>query len=452
MSGPKISIYQLTPQLQKIVNEQFDFKGRMGIAIEKIKKEHEKILEIEQFNSDKDIASELMNRNGDDNEFSDKLNELNKIKNDANEIISQLNFKNIESQINAKVTINLIQVVNPISLIDVKTLEEKADVLSDQLSRGKIIAEELKTISVENKNLLKNQLQETIDEGFNTSFADFEIDKDTNISNPISGIITELNKLKDNIILSEEYKNEINKSLQKADEIKDITYLKNYGAITLKPMLNQRNQYIEDYQKYHDEFETLFNEYSVLCNLYGYIVQEYVCSKENIDILKNEIKRIKETAIKDTEQSYINDCLDEVMEEMGYSIIGSRSVTKRNGKHFHDELYTYGEGAAVNVRYSSDGQITMELGGIDDNDRLPDEYETEMLCESMNEFCEDFSEIEKRLLAKGVVLSNRISHLPPDGEHAQIINTSDYEMQYETEKLQAFKKQTTTKLKTMKED
>ena len=48
-------------------------------------------------------------------------------------------------------------------------------------------------------------------------------------------------------------------------------------------------------------------------------------------------------------------------------------------------------------------------------------------------FCDKFTEFEKRLAAKGIVWKNRVSHLPPKAEYAQIINTSDYDMKTEVE-------------------
>ncbi len=118
---------------------------------------------------------------------------------------------------------------------------------------------------------------------------------------------------------------------------------------------------------------------------------------------------------------------------MGYTVLGSREVTKRNGRRFRNELYSYSDGTAVNVTYSSDGRIAMELGGLDTSDRVPTAQETAQLCDSMEQFCTDFKEIEKRLLAKGVVLADRISLLPPEAEYAQIINTSDYAMENDAE-------------------
>ena len=46
-------------------------------------------------------------------------------------------------------------------------------------------------------------------------------------------------------------------------------------------------------------------------------------------------------------------------------------------------------------------------------------------------------QFEKRLAAKGIVCKNRVSHLPPKAEYAQIINTSDYDMKTEVETFKA---------------
>lgn len=173
--------------------------------------------------------------------------------------------------------------------------------------------------------------------------------------------------------------------------------------------------------------------------MYYYVPQKFVCSSDAVAKLKDEIARIKTIADEDEEQSYISNCIDEVMEEMGYSVLGSREVTKKNGRHFRNELFTYSEGTAVNVTYSSDGKIAMELGGIDTEDRLPESNEAKVLCNAMENFCADFNEIEKRLAQKGVVLADRISLLPPSADYAQIINTSDYYMEKQTDRIHARK-------------
>ncbi len=148
-------------------------------------------------------------------------------------------------------------------------------------------------------------------------------------------------------------------------------------------------------------------------------------------------RRFIEEQLYQKEQTYIADTIDEVMEEMGYALIGSREVTKKSGKRFHDELYTFSEGAAVNIRYDNQGKIAMELGGIDSTDRLPSSSEASRLEDEMVAFCDKFTEFEKRLAARGIVCKNRVSHLPPKAEYAQIINTSDYNIKTDVETFKA---------------
>ena len=247
--------------------------------------------------------------------------------------------------------------------------------------------------------------------------------------------------------------NEIEVALEGIKGINNHDLLKNYSALTVTPLIKKCNNYLAEYSQYHEEFEALYTEYLALCELHFYVPQKYICCAESIETLHSEIERIKETIYKDDEQTYISECLDKVMEEMGYYVLGSREVIKKNGKHFRNELYTYGEGTAVNITYSSDGRIAMELDGIDATDRLPNEHETSFLCDAMDQFCEDFKEIEKRLLAKGVMLAERISMLPPDAEFAQIINTTEYDMKTKAEKIQTKKQHSSTaKPKSMKKE
>ena len=82
----------------------------------------------------------------------------------------------------------------------------------------------------------------------------------------------------------------------------------------------------------------------------------------------------------------------------------------------------------------------MELGGIDVCDREPTDAECNVLCDEMTTFCNEFPEIEKRLLTKGVVLASRISMLPPVEEYAQIINIEAFDRKEEIENMEAVSK------------
>lgn len=416
MSGPKTSRYTLTAEQRRIIAEQQRIERQRAVAVEKIKSKSKRLLEIgSMFSDDKTIASELTLRTGNDGGFNLKISELQAITDKCKDIIS--NTDNT----------------------DLNSLEKTVESLNSAVSDAEKLVKEIKSIAVKNERALRSDLAADIDSGFDTSFADVKItSKVDELKNELTSKIEALLK---NDVLPCGYKSEIEESVKRISDINDEVFLKNYVSLTVKPLMKKCNEYISEYEQCHIEFEELYAEYNALCELYYYVPQNFICSLNSISKLKDEIRRIKEIAAEDVEQSYISDCIDEVMEEMGYSVLGSREVTKKNGKHFRNELYTYGEGTAVNVTYSSDGKIAMELGGIDTSDRLPKANESAALCDAMENFCTDFKEIEKRLASKGVILADRISLLPPSEEYAQIINTNDYKMQQKTEKLHVRKRQ-----------
>ena len=430
MSGPKSSRYTLTPEQRRILAEQRAIERRKSVASENIRRNNKRLLQIgSMFSSAKDVSDELMSRCGNDGGFASKLLELENVIAPIAPIISKTNND------------------------DVNSLESTSKEVAASLVKAEKIASELSAISAKNEMALHASLSADIDKGFSTSFADIQTASQTTISEGKSKIRSQLIEMKNTPNLPKELIDELNTTLSKIESIENEAFLKNFSSVTVSPLLKRCKQYLNEYEACHEEFEKLYAEYIALCDLYFYVAQEYPCCNASIEVLKAEIKRIKETVDADDEQAYISDCLDEVMEEMGYTVIGSREVTKKNGKHFRNELYTYGEGTAVNVTYSSDGKIAMELGGIDATDRLPDSHETTVLCESMENFCEDFKEIEKRLLAKGVVLADRISLLPPSAEYAQIINTTDYNMTEKAETLQTKKqRRATTKRKALRKE
>ena len=204
----------------------------------------------------------------------------------------------------------------------------------------------------------------------------------------------------------------------------DETYRKNFIALKIKPLIKKSYEYIA----WHEKNKELLAQYNVVCDLANEEKKTFDITQTTASKIRAEIARLQAKIADNDEQSYIHRCIDEVMTEMGYDVIGMRDVTKRSGKHFTNKLFSYADGTAVNVTMTDDGQIAMELCGLDDSDRLPDASEAETLCKQMNSFCDDFSDFERRLAEKGIVLSQRIKRLPPDAEYAQILNVNDYDL------------------------
>ncbi len=418
MSGPKTSRYTLTAEQRRILAEQREIERRKSVAAESIKRNQSKLLQIgAMFTKEKAVALELQSRCGNDGGFSERMCELESIIAPVAPAIEATNNDNVDS------------------------LEKTAKSVSESVSMAEKLMQKLSQIAVQNELDLRKNLSDTIDQGFVTSFADIKPNRTSALQELKESIISNLLQMQKNVQIPVAMANEIAIALDQVDTIQDEAFLRNYSALTVTPLLKKCRAYLTEYESCHEEFEKLYAEYISLCELYYYVAQDYTCSAASVEALKSEIKRISDAAEESDEQAYICECLDEVMEEMGYSVIGSREVTKKSGKHFRSELYTYGEGSAVNITYSSDGKIMMELGGIDDSDRTPDALETSALCDSMESFCDDFKEIEKHLFSKGIILKDRVSLLPPAAEYAQIINTSRYDMTSSSEKFKAKKKQ-----------
>lgn len=196
----------------------------------------------------------------------------------------------------------------------------------------------------------------------------------------------------------------------------------------IQPLLRQHQAEEAQYRREENAYQVLLMQYAGLCEELGEPVVPQPWSPGAAQALQAAVSRMEARVLQREEEAYICRALDEVMREMGYPLLGTREVTKRSGRRFRHALYTFGDGTAIDVTYSDDGQIAMELGGLDDKDRIPDEAETICLCDAMEGFCTSFQQIEERLKKRGVVLKERIRLLPPTEENAQIINAADYQL------------------------
>jgi hypothetical protein len=301
-----------------------------------------------------------------------------------------------------------------------------------------------KKCDVESKNIkdtLSEDINNSIIAGMNIST--FMENRDTNPTNQveqqrekIKEVLDSLDELK----LSDDLKTELDEICSKSEEITDKNFIDNYYAMTVLPFVKKCKEHNELVSKYGEEFDELVSKHRFYSNYLGLPILKFAISTEQLEFLRLEVKQLEQQYEQVEEQSYIAKSVDEVMVEMGYNVVGNREVTKKNGKKFRNELYHFSEGTVVNVTYASNGQISMELDGVDNCDREPTNAECNVLCEEMSEFCGEFQEIEKRLKEKGVILANRISMLPPVSTYAQIINVNDYDMNKSVECLEVISK------------
>lgn len=411
MSEPKTSQYTLTAAQRRALQEQRRRELEEQRRRERISKAKSKLalLSAKTYGLSNiteealDQARLLNERTGSDNGFAVLKNQLSE--NTGNLVAS------IEKA-NESDSVELLEQA-------VREAQQAFDDLSKL--RGK-----LDGLISKNKQQLHKDIMNSLDSVADVDFSKIQSPAERQLEQRKDEIANNLSNLL-SPIHNDELHDSIEKALKHLDEIDNPDFLSNFNAMTVATLEKKCREYTALRQEIGDEYDDLIIRYTVLCKEQKIIPQNIAFERgavEKLDSLITELEKATDSA---DEQSYISRCIDEVMEDMGYKLVGNRSVTKKSGRHFRNELYSFSEGTAVNVTYSDNGNITMELGGVDTKDRMPDTLETERLTEDMRSFCGQYREFERRLAEKGVV-SNHISLLPPEPVYAQVINVSDYDM------------------------
>lgn len=411
MSGPKTSRYTLTASQRRALQEQRRRELEEQRRRERISKAKSKLalLSAKTYGLSNiteealDQARLLNERTGSDNGFAVLKNQLSE--NTGNLVAS------IEKA-NESDSVELLEQA-------VREAQQAFDDLSKL--RGK-----LDGLISKNKQQLHKDIMNSLDSVADVDFSKIQSPAERQLEQRKDEIANNLSNLL-SPIHNDELHDSIEKALKHLDEIDNPDFLSNFNAMTVAPLEKKCREYTALRQQIGDEYDDLMIRYTVLCKEQKIIPQNIAFERGAVEKLDSLITELEKAADSADEQSYISRCIDEVMEDMGYKLVGNRSVTKKSGRHFRNELYSFSEGTAVNVTYSDNGNITMELGGVDTKDRMPDTLETERLTEDMGSFCGQYREFERRLAEKGVV-SNHISLLPPEPVYAQVINVSDYDM------------------------
>lgn len=427
MSGPKISVYELSKWGKNIVFGQMRCEQQSVLCAQQIQELiHQTISYSSELQKQMSLY-EILERRGESaaGKREGLLNLLKRLETETNQVMSKL-IANMP-QISAKYSITE------------EALEEK----KQELAKLRALREQIKKLREEIDAALSNtnDAGSVVSESIRHSIAEdlggyvsFDITPkddvpDTSFDDSKAGLQNELAELLRDSELSTDIINEIKNAIVSLDRIHQIEFLHSFDSVTVKNIYKKIGAYKHELEEKQAEFDETYSRYKLLCSLAKETVNPYKYSEEAFAEMEEEIQRLELDALRMQEQSYVSECVDQVMTEMGYDLIGSREVVKKKtGKKFRNELFTFDEGTAVNVTYSSDGQISMELGGIAREDRIPNQEETEMLTQDMQTFCGEFAEFERRLKEKGVALNHRIALSPPSAEYAAIINVSDYDV------------------------
>lgn len=196
-----------------------------------------------------------------------------------------------------------------------------------------------------------------------------------------------------------------------------------------------RDKWHSAYDKWKTLFDEAYIQYRASCEMLGITPEHHFLNvetaEEEIAKLNAECKRMQAEYIQKQESLAITTALNEVMEEMGYQVLGTKTIQKKSGGQVQNTVFSFGEGSGIHVMDNGE-RITMEIVGIDDGDKPITEEEKDYLAEEQVYFCDSFREIEEALEKKGVVLKNRIKMQAPSRDFSAIMNMEGYNMTEES--------------------
>lgn len=225
--------------------------------------------------------------------------------------------------------------------------------------------------------------------------------------------------------VSDEIKAKVEKLKEKAENIstQDLQYIKNFNNIELTTTLKNLSQEIDNRKNFIDNFNEKYTEYVVLCESLNLEPKQFSLNKDSLYYIESEIVRLDELSQKQAEDNFIKQSITEVMNEMGYQVIGDAKDTVDD--YLSNAIYQFDENTAIALTLDTNGNISMEIGSLDDCDRDPDAKEAAQLKADMDVFCSKHKEFKERLTKKGINLKF-VHELPSSVEYAQVFNLNDY--------------------------
>ena len=441
MSGPKISVYALTGRARTIVFGQIRCEQQSLVCFAKIQEIVQSISSVSS-NFDQQIRNIqlLMKRTSEGAEQMERLQTLQEeIKAEEAEIKRQLAAHTPRRSPKYRVSEDAYA-KKQAELKRLQTLKKRAEALRAKLDAAfdpdgrKPLKSEPGFLCWDNADSIRKIQKSIADELSGVSSFEFDEETpDTSFQDKKDALRKELSALLSDSLLPDAIARKIKQAVSALQKIESIEYLTTFHSITVTSIFKEIDAFRREEKERKAAYAELTSRYETLCSMAGEDAKRIPYSESAVEILHSEAERLELFLVRQQEQVYIRDCVDEVMSDMGYDLIGSREVLKKSGKRFRNELFTLNEGTAVNVTFSSDGQIMMELGGLAREDRIPTSDETEALIRDMENFCGEFAEFERRMLAMGIVVRRRIVLSPPAAEYAAIINVNDYDIAESTQ-------------------
>lgn len=404
MSGPKVSVYDLTAEQRAIIAAELQRRMR------ELERRQELLTELHTYVPELERLSKTMAK-------------LDLVSNEEAIHLGSTALRTGIAEVSASIQSITKFMSESAELEDNTKLAANIATIKNRIANVKVSVEDITARAASTAEKLQGVLSSSISELFAQSG---QVELKENSESMYEVQLSKLQSYATNKQLPESLHQKVINLLERRAMIPDDA-LASFIAVEVQPVAKKCEEFLELWATYGSQYELLLQRYELLAKENG---REEVITVPFSQYAIDEIAKL--IAIEEieyqrqAEEAYIENSISSVMEELGYNIRGQREVTRRNGTHYSSSLFQYGQDSAVNVIFSDDGRITMEVGKIDHCDRIPESHESKSIIETMETFCADFEEIERRLAAKGVVLKNRIRLSPPTADFAQVINIDDF--------------------------
>ena len=435
MSGPKYMRYTMTAEeRQRLLQEQLE-RARLE-AIKKEKQRMERLINAEENNVHS--ASSAINRqkeasiNNINIVIANIEKELSKLIKQSEELekIDDLSVKNLHESLNNDFQ-KLIDKNKDINvLMTLKQIYANHNELNAFFEKVSNEVNNATTKVSESKKKILDNISVEIEKSI-AQFSYKEYEK--HILFDASDYVEEIINLSNNEKLSASLKRSVRAVLDRLQVIKDIKQLKDYCLGVVGQIIYECENYLSEYEHRYERFEKLYEAYEGLCMILHIQPNVIDFSDEAINYLESENKKLSCEAENLLERQYIATQFNEILKEMGYNLLGQKANSINKDTFYTNRLYSYQNGNVASVTFSSSGQISIEIGSVDNVSREPSKQEAIKQVKSMEKLCEDLPEIEERLAERGIVLKQRIAMQPACEEVAQIFNGKDYNIKVEKE-------------------
>lgn len=205
----------------------------------------------------------------------------------------------------------------------------------------------------------------------------------------------------------------------------------------LKPLLGEnamqinRAEMIRELQKIINDEQELIRQWNERKSLYDDYYALAIMTDNtpknpadfvNVELLRNEIKRLGYLNRKRDEMDYIADQINDAMVDLGYSLVTSRVLIKKDQGETDFSLYKADEQAGIAVYTDQSGAVMMRMTVLGDDPVITEE-DREFSYQRQIDFCAGHPDLVAALADRGVFLKQK-SYQEPDRRHTYKIDMS----------------------------